>query len=52
MFVTLWHEVLHAIDDLVGAGLGEEEVDRLASGIAQVLLQNPGLQGGGFTRGG
>lgn len=52
LFCTLWHEVLHACDDLAGAEISEEQVNRLANVIAMVLMDNEALRGGGFTRGG
>jgi len=42
-FVTLWHETLHAIETAYGLELSEDEVTALATAIAQVLQDNPGL---------
>ena len=38
---TLLHEVTHAIDDQYNLGLTENQIDNLASGWAQVLIDNP-----------
>lgn len=40
MFVTFWHEVLHAIDDVAGTELGEDAINRLAPILAGVLIDN------------
>jgi hypothetical protein len=40
MFVTLWHEILHAADQLAETNLPEETVGRLAPIVAMVLLDN------------
>lgn len=40
MFVTFWHEVLHAIDDVAGTGLPEDVINRLAPVLAGVLIEN------------
>jgi hemolysin activation/secretion protein len=40
MFVTLWHEMLHAIDDVAGTGLSEDKINRLAPILAGVLIDN------------
>jgi len=45
MFVTLWHELLHAIDDVAGTGLDEDTVNRLAPVLAGVLRDNVGVRG-------
>lgn len=38
---TLLHECLHAIDEMVDAGLKESQVKRLATGLLAVLKDNP-----------
>jgi hypothetical protein len=40
MFSTLWHEILHAVDDVAGTELTEDEVNRLAPVLASVLIDN------------
>jgi hypothetical protein len=40
---TLWHEIVHAIDDLVGLNLNEPKTDKLALAIYEVLKDNPYL---------
>lgn len=40
-FVTLWHEVIHGLEELYGFRLKEREVIALGNGIAQVLRDNP-----------
>ncbi len=40
MYQTLWHEVLHGINDFMGTNLDEETVERLAHGLVMVLLDN------------
>lgn len=40
MFVTFWHEVLHAVDDMAGTELSEDQVNRLAPILAGVLMDN------------
>jgi hypothetical protein len=40
MACTLLHEVIHHLDDKLGIGLKEAQVDRLAVGIYQVLKDN------------
>ena len=42
---TLWHEVMHAIDETLGLGLTEQQVHALAAGQMAVLLDNPKLAG-------
>jgi hypothetical protein len=44
MWVTLWHEVLHAIDALIDGGMHEDDVERFAPALVAVLQRNPGLQ--------
>lgn len=40
-FSTLWHEVLHCIEDNFNLNLTEREIDNLSHGICQVLIDNP-----------
>lgn len=40
---TLLHEVIHAIDEAVDAGLKETQVKRVATGLLAVLKENPRL---------
>ena len=40
--VAKWHEVLHAIDDVYCAGIGERGVGILATAICQLFRDNPG----------
>jgi hypothetical protein len=40
MYVTLWHEILHAIDQMAGTELSEETIHRLAPILVSVLLDN------------
>jgi hypothetical protein len=40
MFVTLWHEILHAIDQMAETDLSEETVSRVAPILAMVLIDN------------
>jgi len=42
--VSLFHEVLHGIDDTSGCGLDEVNIDRLAQGIAHWLKETMGLE--------
>lgn len=44
MFVTLWHEVLHACDEVAGTGLSEDQGNRLAPIVAGVLIDNAGVR--------
>lgn len=41
MLVTLWHEVIHAIDALVDGDMSEEEVERFAPALVAFLQRNP-----------
>lgn len=41
--ITLFHEIVHGIDEVYGLDLAEEDVDRMANGIVDVLQRNPGL---------
>jgi hypothetical protein len=43
-YVTLWHEIIHAILDQAGQGCEEGAVDALAHGVVSVLRDNPMLQ--------
>lgn len=40
---TLWHEIIHGIDDNINLGLTEEQTDRLAHALLDVLRKNPHL---------
>lgn len=40
---TLWHEVIHGIATHGRIKMKEDDVDRMASGIIQVLMDNPWL---------
>ena len=40
MFTTLWHEILHAINDFSGTDLSEDVVSRLAPALVMVLIDN------------
>lgn len=40
MFVTFWHEVLHAINDVAATQLSEDTVERLAPVLVGVLIDN------------
>lgn len=40
-YVTTWHEIIHAFESLYGLVLGEQEICILATGITQVLQDNP-----------
>jgi hypothetical protein len=42
--VTLWHEILHGIDDQHNLGLTDGKTDALAYGIVQVLRDNSWLR--------
>jgi len=44
LFGIMWHEVVHAIDDLLHVGLEEKQVDQLGYGIMMVLRDNPALR--------
>jgi hypothetical protein len=41
--VTLLHEVIHAVDELHGIDLDEEQVVKLGKGLYQVLKDNPNI---------
>lgn len=43
-FVTLWHEVLHALENVYGIRLSERQVEALATLIVQVLQDNEQLR--------
>lgn len=43
---TFLHELMHAIDFVMQIGLKEKQVDRIATGLAMVLLDNNLGQGG------
>jgi Zn-dependent peptidase ImmA (M78 family) len=38
--LTIWHELMHAIEYATGMDLGEQNVDCLASGIFSILTEN------------
>lgn len=40
---TLWHEIIHAVDDFMSLGLSETLVNRLGTAIAMVQVDNPDL---------
>ena len=40
---NLWHELVHSINQAWILGLGEDDVDRMAQGITQILNQQ-GIQ--------
>lgn len=42
--ITLWHELIHAIEYATGLNLGEQTVDVLASGIYSILNDNGSLR--------
>jgi hypothetical protein len=44
-FLTLWHEVVHCIENVYGVQLSEEGTIQLSTGIALALLDNPVLRG-------
>lgn len=46
-FETLWHEIIHGIDEFMAVDLTEEQVRRLGRGLAVVLTDNPQLTNGG-----
>lgn len=35
--VTLWHEIVHSINDVYGCELDENNIDRIAQGITAIL---------------
>lgn len=43
-YLTLWHEVLHGLDDEYALLLGEQTVATLAMAIVQLLQDNPDLR--------
>lgn len=43
-FLTLWHEVLHALNDTHGINLREKQVEVLATGIVQILQDNESMR--------
>ena len=40
---TVWHELLHAIEETMGLGLSESQVHALAAGQLAVFADNPWL---------
>lgn len=43
-FLTLWHEVIHALNDTHGISLREKQVEALATGIVQILQDNESMR--------
>ena len=41
---TLLHEVIHIIDRAYVCGVGEEDVERIANGVAEFLRRNLGIE--------
>jgi hypothetical protein len=41
--LTLWHEMIHAIEYHTGLDLGEQTIDILATGIVSILDENERL---------
>ena len=39
--VVLWHEIVHGIARTFGVDLNEDDTDRMAHGVHQVLSDNP-----------
>lgn len=37
---VLMHEIIHAIDEATGIGIGEEDTDRLANALVDTLRRN------------
>ena len=44
IFVSEWHECLHALDNYMEIGLKEKQIGRLAHGIVGLLKDNPCLR--------
>lgn len=42
-YVTLWHEIVHAILEHAGRDIPDEVIDTMAHGIVQVIRDNPEL---------
>jgi hypothetical protein len=40
---TLWHELIHAVDEAMDSRLKESQVKRLATGLLAVIKDNPSL---------
>ena len=40
IFSTLWHESIHALDEIFSIGLNEEQVKKLERGIVMILNDN------------
>ena len=38
---TLLHEIVHAVDNQISIGLTEKKVRQIATGLMQVILDNP-----------
>ena len=43
-FITLWHEVLHALNDTHGIKLQERQIATMATGIVQILQDNENMR--------
>jgi hypothetical protein len=43
MKLTLIHELVHAVDDMLGIDLKEEQVVKLGTGLYQVIKDNPDM---------
>lgn len=43
MKCTLIHELVHAVDDMLGIDLKEEQVIKLGAGLYQVIKDNPDM---------
>lgn len=44
MNITLLHEILHIIQDVYRVDMTDENTDRVASGIAELLFNNLGIE--------
>lgn len=42
---SLFHEIIHGIDEFMNIGLEEAQVKKLGAALAMVLTDNPGLFG-------
>ncbi len=43
-YTTFWHEVIHIVQDCYRLSLSDDDVDRLAQGLSQILLNNLGIE--------